>query len=372
MFDSVFVGILVLALAFVVGVLFGYRFWGVAAKQAADDRRDLELDVQNERRKGTTFQKQRDDAKTELEQKNKRIAELEGEVAKAKEGGGAPADDSAHKAALEAAEKAKAEAEKRAEAAEAKAAEAEKRLGEAETKSRMSDTLVRVSGQSREIEAAKAKREAEMRARAEKDAKARADAEAKRKADAEARAKAAEEAKRRAEAEAKAKAEAKKKAEAAAKAKAEAEAKAKAEAEAKAKAAAEAKAKADAEAKKNAEAKAKAEAEAKKKTQTKPQAAARAKAKKPAGVSDAFWDLFGSRVPVAKESEADDLVSGIKGIGPVTGKRLNKLGIYTFAQVAAFDEEILGKVAEAVGAIPSKVERQDWVGQAKKRLADKA
>jgi len=52
----------------------------------------------------------------------------------------------------------------------------------------------------------------------------------------------------------------------------------------------------------------------------------------------------------------------------VTGKRLNELGIYTYAQIAAFDADTIARVAAAVGAIPAKVAKEDWPGQARKKL----
>jgi predicted flap endonuclease-1-like 5' DNA nuclease len=85
-----------------------------------------------------------------------------------------------------------------------------------------------------------------------------------------------------------------------------------------------------------------------------------------------FWETFGTKVPVATAGQKDDLVGGIKGIGPKTGQRLNELGVFTFAQLAAFDGEIIAKISELVGALPGKIEREDWVGQAKKKLAAKA
>ncbi len=78
--------------------------------------------------------------------------------------------------------------------------------------------------------------------------------------------------------------------------------------------------------------------------------------------------MFGPNVPVAEANAADEIVGGIKGIGPVTGKRLNELGIYTFAQIAAFDADTIARVAAAVGAIPAKVAKEDWPGQARKKL----
>ena len=91
--------------------------------------------------------------------------------------------------------------------------------------------------------------------------------------------------------------------------------------------------------------------------------------KKPAGVSDTFWQMFGAKVPTAKAAAADDLVGGIKGIGPVTGKRLNELGVYTYAQVACFDAEIIGMLAEHLGMLPQKITKEDWAGQARKKIA---
>ena len=87
-------------------------------------------------------------------------------------------------------------------------------------------------------------------------------------------------------------------------------------------------------------------------------------------MSDAFWAMFGDKVPVADPASKDQLVGTIKGIGPITGKRLNDLGIYTYAQLAAFDSEIVARVAVAVGAIPAKAEKDDWPGQARKKLAE--
>ncbi len=416
MFSNEFVGIIVLIATFTVGLLVGWKFWGQAAKKAVDDKRDVEQDVLNERRKGTALQQKWDDARSEIEAHKKRVAELEATVSVAP----VPVEDGAGgKAALEAAEKARNEADVRAQLAEARALEAEKRLSENETRGRVADTLprrVEVRAEARsEIEEAKAKREAEAakakadaaakaeeaakaqaeakakahaeaqaeaeakakaQAEAQAEAKAKADAEAKAQAEAKADAEAKAQAEAKADAEAKAQAEAK--ADAEAQAQAEAEAKAQAEAEAKAQAEAEAKAKADAEAKAQAEAEAKAKADAEAKAQAEAEAKAKAEAEaaaakvsvKPDGVSDAYWAMFGDKVPVAEAGAKDEFVGQIKGIGPITGKRLNDLGIYTYAQLAAFDSEIVARVAAAVGAIPAKAEKDDWPGQAKKKLAE--
>src|SRR5690606_7672365 len=65
----------------------------------------------------------------------------------------------------------------------------------------------------------------------------------------------------------------------------------------------------------------------------------------------------------AREGGADKLTV-IKGIGPVNEKKLNGLGIWHFDQIAAWKK----KEVEWVGsylAFPGRIEREDWVGQAK-------
>lgn len=65
--------------------------------------------------------------------------------------------------------------------------------------------------------------------------------------------------------------------------------------------------------------------------------------------------------------EPDDL-KVISGVGPVLEKKLNDLGIYTYAQVAAFTKEDIEKVDDAL-SFKGRIERDDWLSQAKK-LAD--
>lgn len=95
--------------------------------------------------------------------------------------------------------------------------------------------------------------------------------------------------------------------------------------------------------------------------------AARAANRPPPGMPDAYYRMFGTRVPMARDGERDELVN-IKGIGPVTAKRLNELGIFTYRQIAAFDLATLERVIEAVGAIPARVHKDDWIGQARAKL----
>jgi F-type H+-transporting ATPase subunit gamma len=62
--------------------------------------------------------------------------------------------------------------------------------------------------------------------------------------------------------------------------------------------------------------------------------------------------------------EPDDLEDEIEGIGPVIGRKLAELGITTLRQVATWTAED----AQRIGAqldFPGRIEREDWIGQAK-------
>ncbi len=61
-------------------------------------------------------------------------------------------------------------------------------------------------------------------------------------------------------------------------------------------------------------------------------------------------------------AEADDL-KRIKGIGPQNEKRLNALGIFHFAQIAAWTAEN-ARWAGSYLAFPGRIEREDWISQA--------
>jgi ABC-type branched-subunit amino acid transport system ATPase component/predicted flap endonuclease-1-like 5' DNA nuclease len=61
--------------------------------------------------------------------------------------------------------------------------------------------------------------------------------------------------------------------------------------------------------------------------------------------------------------KADRLIL-IKGIGPVNEKKLNQHGIYHFDQIAAWKKADI-EAAEAYLAFDGRIEREDWMGQAK-------
>jgi len=70
-----------------------------------------------------------------------------------------------------------------------------------------------------------------------------------------------------------------------------------------------------------------------------------------------------SSIGESSESEKDDLKL-IKGIGPFIEKKLNALGIWTFAQVSAFKPEDVESVTKAIEFFPGRISRDNWVSQA--------
>ncbi len=70
------------------------------------------------------------------------------------------------------------------------------------------------------------------------------------------------------------------------------------------------------------------------------------------------------RIGRATAAEADDL-KDIVGVGPFLERKLHSLGIYTFRQVANFTKEDITKVNELIEFFPGRIDRDNWVDQAK-------
>ncbi len=70
-----------------------------------------------------------------------------------------------------------------------------------------------------------------------------------------------------------------------------------------------------------------------------------------------------SGLAAARGDRADDLLV-IKGVGPQNEARLHGLGIWHFDQIAAWTPENVEWVGGYL-AFPGRIEREDWVGQAK-------
>jgi predicted flap endonuclease-1-like 5' DNA nuclease len=74
--------------------------------------------------------------------------------------------------------------------------------------------------------------------------------------------------------------------------------------------------------------------------------------------------IYFNRIGVASQHKADDLTA-ITGIGGWIEKKLNALDINTFKQIANFNNEDTDLVTETIEYFPGRIERDEWVHQAK-------
>ena len=76
-------------------------------------------------------------------------------------------------------------------------------------------------------------------------------------------------------------------------------------------------------------------------------------------------EIEGDRPEAASVTAGEeDNLKRIKGIGPKNEDQLNELGIYKFAQIAAWSDENV-KWVEGYLAFRGRISREDWIGQAK-------
>ena len=66
-----------------------------------------------------------------------------------------------------------------------------------------------------------------------------------------------------------------------------------------------------------------------------------------------------------KDRPKDDL-SKIHGVGPAFAKTLNKMGLYSFDQIARWTPEDIDKVAKKLYTAPERIKRDQWIAEAKK------
>ena len=66
-----------------------------------------------------------------------------------------------------------------------------------------------------------------------------------------------------------------------------------------------------------------------------------------------------------KDRPKDDL-SKIHGVGPAFAKTLNKMGLYSFDQIARWTPEDIDKVAKKLYTAPERIKRDKWIAEAKK------
>ncbi|MDH5337803.1 MAG: hypothetical protein OEW20_15965, partial [Nitrospira sp.] len=69
---------------------------------------------------------------------------------------------------------------------------------------------------------------------------------------------------------------------------------------------------------------------------------------------------------VGKNSQKDDLKK-INGIGPVFAQTLNKMGTYTFIQIARWKPDDIEKIAKKLETDPDRIKRDKWIADAKEQ-----
>lgn len=69
----------------------------------------------------------------------------------------------------------------------------------------------------------------------------------------------------------------------------------------------------------------------------------------------------------ARSLVKDDLTL-IDGIGPFLEKKLNDIGIVSFEQISQFDHDKIAEVTRDIQFFEGRIEKDDWVGQAKRLL----
>jgi predicted flap endonuclease-1-like 5' DNA nuclease len=75
-------------------------------------------------------------------------------------------------------------------------------------------------------------------------------------------------------------------------------------------------------------------------------------------------ELNFDRIGRATPAEADDL-KDIVGVGPFLERKLHRLGIYTFRQVASFSRDDARQINEIIEFFPGRIEGDKWVEQAR-------
>jgi len=69
-------------------------------------------------------------------------------------------------------------------------------------------------------------------------------------------------------------------------------------------------------------------------------------------------------------TQRDDLKK-IHGIGPVIERALNKMGTYTYIQIARWTPSDIAKVARKIETVPERIKRDNWIASAKKQHREK-
>ncbi|HSQ96895.1 MAG TPA: hypothetical protein VLM18_12495 [Croceibacterium sp.] len=68
--------------------------------------------------------------------------------------------------------------------------------------------------------------------------------------------------------------------------------------------------------------------------------------------------------PLHESMHADDL-KRIKGVGPKLEKLLNSLGVTSFSQIGAWDDDEIDRIDAQLGTFAGRIRRDDWPTQAR-------
>jgi predicted flap endonuclease-1-like 5' DNA nuclease len=82
-------------------------------------------------------------------------------------------------------------------------------------------------------------------------------------------------------------------------------------------------------------------------------------------IRDRQGRIYFDRLGFAHKHEANNLTL-IDGLGLWVEERLNLLGIYTFRQISKLTHTDIETITEVLEIIPGRIEKDDWVGQARK------
>ena len=91
----------------------------------------------------------------------------------------------------------------------------------------------------------------------------------------------------------------------------------------------------------------------------------------PAGDKLGVSELLSSIGTFDATKDTPDDLKKVKGIGPQMEATLNRIGIYTFAQVARMTEKEYKLLDSITGSFPGRAQRDDWAGQATLLLNNK-
>jgi len=77
--------------------------------------------------------------------------------------------------------------------------------------------------------------------------------------------------------------------------------------------------------------------------------------------------LLNSDKVLLRNVDKNDLTA-IDGIGPFLEKKLNDAGVFTYAEIATWDAAKIAEITQKISFFEGRIEKDDWVGQAKKLL----